>query len=104
MRPVPSGGVTMIRVLIERRLAEGVEEDLQRAMREMRREAIHVPGYLSGETLRSVSDPNRYVIISSWRSLADWEAWSKSEPRQRIEERIGPLLAEPERLMVFEPV
>jgi heme-degrading monooxygenase HmoA len=94
----------MIRVLIERRLLEGVEEDLQKAMREMRREAIHVPGYLSGETLRSVADPNRYVIISSWRSLADWEAWSKSETRQRIEERIGPLLTEPERVTVFEPV
>jgi heme-degrading monooxygenase HmoA len=94
----------MIRVLIERRLAEGVEEDLQRAMREMRREAIHVPGYLSGETLRSISDPNRYVIISSWRSQADWEAWSRSETRRRIEEHIAPLLAEPEQVMVFEPV
>lgn len=94
----------MIRVLIERRLAEGVEEDLQRAMREMRREAIHVPGYLSGETLRSIADPNRYVIISSWRSKQEWEAWSRSETRKRIEARIAPLLAEPERLMVFEPV
>lgn len=94
----------MIRVLIERRLGEGLEDELQRAMREMRREAIHVRGYLSGETLRSLTDPNRYVIVSTWRSLAEWEAWSRSEARQRIEGRIGPLLAEPERVTVFEPV
>jgi heme-degrading monooxygenase HmoA len=93
----------MIRVLIERRLKEGVEENLQRVMRELRREAIHCPGYVSGETLRHVSDPSRYVIISTWRSRVDWETWMKSETRQKIEKQIGPFLIGTEAITVLEP-
>ncbi len=94
----------MIRVLIERRLKEGVEKALQQTMREMRREAIHRTGYVSGETLRHASDPSRYVVISNWRSRADWEAWVNSEARRKIEARIAPLLIGAETIVVLEPV
>lgn len=92
----------MIRVLIERRLVEGAEEKLQKAMREIRREAIHTPGYVSGESLRDVSNPRLYVTLSTWRSHEEWEMWRKSELRERFEEKIAPLLTEPERVTVLE--
>ena len=94
----------MIRVLIERRLKEGVEEKLQAHMRELRREAIHRPGYVSGETLRDVDDDRHFVILSSWRSQAEWRSWAASQQRRDIEAVIGALLAEPEKVTVFEVV
>lgn len=94
----------MIRVLIERTLAAGAEEQLQEAMRQIRREAIHRPGYLSGETLRDVSNPRHYVILSTWRSREEWEAWKSSETRRAVEDKIAPMLEGPERITIFEPV
>ncbi len=94
----------MIRVLIERRVAEGMVEVYQLAVREVRREATQQPGYISGETLRDAADPCRYVIISTWKDEADWERWAGSDARRRLLARIAPLLEEPERVSVLLPV
>jgi heme-degrading monooxygenase HmoA len=93
----------MVRVLIERWLRPGVEEQVVAALREMRRDAVHAAGYISGETLRDVADPAHYVIVSTWRSRADWDAWAACEARDRARSRIVPLLAKPERVAILEP-
>lgn len=92
----------MIRVLIERKLAEGAEEKLQEAMRHIRREAIHYPGYVSGESLRDVHDPHHFVILSTWRSREEWEMWKASDLRRQMEEEITPFLRGPEKITVLE--
>ena len=93
----------MVRVLIERWLLPSVEEEVVAALREMRRDAVHAPGYISGETLRDMADPTHYVIVSTWRSRADWDRWAECEARQRVRSRIAPLLAKPERVAILEP-
>lgn len=92
----------MVRVLIERWLRPGVEQELLAALREMRRDAVHAAGYVSGETLRDAADPAHYVIVSTWRSRADWDRWAVCEARQRVRSEIAPLLASPERVVVLE--
>ncbi|MGD9765744.1 MAG: antibiotic biosynthesis monooxygenase [Candidatus Binatia bacterium] len=94
----------MIRVLIERRLAAGQREALQRAMRELRLEAIHRDGYIGGETYIDGADPNHYLTLSTWRSRDAWESWAASEPRRAAEALIAPMLAVPETVTVLEPV
>ena len=34
-----------------------------------------VPGLLGNELLRSRDDPTDYIVVSSWRDLAAFEAW-----------------------------
>ena len=94
----------MIRVIIERWLAEGGETGLERTMRDLRREAIHMPGYVMGESLRDVADPQHFVILSTWRTREEWEAWAASGMRQEIEDQIRLLLTEPEKIIVCAPV
>jgi heme-degrading monooxygenase HmoA len=94
----------MIRVVIERWLAEGGYEAIEKIMRDLRREAIHSPGYVTGETLRDVADPHHFVILSTWRTREEWETWAASEMRQEIEGQIRLLLSEPEKITVCEPV
>jgi heme-degrading monooxygenase HmoA len=91
-------------VLIERWLVEENYEAIQRTLRGLRREAIHRTGYVSGETLRDTADARHFVAVSSWRTREEWEQWAASDSRRRIEEQIAPLLAEPEKITVFEPV
>ena len=93
----------MIRVLIERWIRAGIEQELLAALRDMRRDAIHAPGYVSGETLRDLVDPGHSVIISTWRARADWDRWAESEARRRALERIAPMLAKPEQVSVLAP-
>jgi heme-degrading monooxygenase HmoA len=93
----------MIRVLIERWMQPGVRKELLAALRDLRRDAIHEPGYVSGETLRDLEDPEHSVIISTWRTRADWDRWAESDARRRVRERIAPMLAEPEHVSVLEP-
>ena len=94
----------MIRVLIERLFAEGMHEELRRAEMEARQQAMQVPGYISGETLRDLDNPQRNVVISTWRSAGDWEAWQASEARKRILDILSPILVEPEKITVLEPL
>jgi heme-degrading monooxygenase HmoA len=93
----------MIRVVIERWLAEAGSEAIEKIMRDLRREAIHSAGYVTGETLRDTADPNHFLIISTWRSQEEWEAWAASGARRQIEGQIRLLLAEPEKILVYEP-
>ncbi len=94
----------MIRVLIERRLRPGTTTEFHQVMRDMFRQAIPTPGYVSGETWRDVSDPHRYVVFSTWLSREHWESWAVSEDRRRIRARIEPLLHQPEQVLVLEPL
>jgi heme-degrading monooxygenase HmoA len=94
----------MIRVVIERWLVEAGDAAIEKIMRDLRREAIHSSGYVTGETLRDVADPHHFVILSTWRSRKEWETWAASEKRQEIEDQIRLLLTEPEKITVCEPV
>jgi heme-degrading monooxygenase HmoA len=94
----------MIRVLIERWLKPGAEEAFDREMRALRREAVHRPGYVSGETMRDADAPRHVLVLSTWRSRDDWETWRASSARAAIDARIAPCLAEPERFIVLELV
>jgi quinol monooxygenase YgiN len=94
----------MVRVLIERRISEGMAGDFQRALRQMRFEAVQRPGYVSGESWRDAANPFHFVVISTWTSREAWDAWASSESRKRTMAAIGPMLDGPEDITVLEPV
>ena len=94
----------MIRVVIERKLSQEGDEEIQQAMRDLRREAIHQPGYVSGETLRDTANPHHFLIISTWRTREEWETWANSVRRREIEDQIGKMLTESERVTICELV
>lgn len=101
---VVNGVTIMIRVFIERHFVEGMQEELERVVREVIQEAVHAPGYLSGEILRNLENPNHFVVISNWRSRRHWEKWLDSDQRRRVMSYVTPMLMEPERITVMEPV
>ncbi len=94
----------MIRVLIERRFLEGMQQELERVVTDVIHAAVRAPGYLSGEILRDTKDRNHYVVVSSWRSVENWEAWLVSPERQLVMGHVNPMLIEPERILVMETV
>jgi heme-degrading monooxygenase HmoA len=91
----------MIKVIVERRTIPGHTLELNDLLTELRSRAMRAKGYISGETLRSIDDPDRYVVISTWMSLADWEAWASSEARKTIQDKIDGLLRTPSTHRVY---
>ena len=90
-----------IRVLIEREIEPGQEVKLLYSLTQMRSKAVQAKGYISGETLRSLDDANRFLVISTWSSTEDWKAWEKSPDRKKLHEEMRSILRSPERAVVF---
>ena len=50
-----------------------------RLLSELRSLATIQSGYVSGETLVSMDNPNKVVVVSTWLSRKRWDAWFGSE-------------------------
>jgi heme-degrading monooxygenase HmoA len=68
---------------------------------ELRSRAMKLKGYISGETLRDVDDPNTSIVIATWDSLEDWKAWEDNKERKEVQAKIDALLRAPARHRVF---
>ncbi|WP_252109767.1 MULTISPECIES: antibiotic biosynthesis monooxygenase family protein [unclassified Halomonas] len=92
----------MVKVIIERRIMPGLEQEYEQAAREAMRVSLGVSGFVSGETLVKIGQPDRRLMITKWRDLRAWKEWHQSEARARAMEQILPLLTEDETVQVFE--
>lgn len=91
----------MVKVMLERTIKGKNVSQIVRLLRQMRVLATQQPGYISGETLHAVDDPNHYLVISTWESLENWQAWLQSPDRQKIQAEIDSYLESPTETRVF---
>ena len=92
----------MIRVLIERHVAEELADHYDKAARETLRQAMNAHGFITGEALRNAHDPNHRVVIATYRTLQDWQRWASSHERAEMMATITPMLESEEKVSVFE--
>ena len=81
-----------VKVLIKRSVPDSKAREIIPLFRRMRALAMNQPGYISGETLRNLDDPEEFVVISNWQSSEEWDRWLKSPERQEIQGQIDTLL------------
>ena len=90
-----------VRVIIERYVEPGQEARVRLLMTQARTKATNAKGYISGETLRAMDDPNKFIVLSNWNSVQDWEAWVKNPERVRLQKELAPLLMGNEKCTVY---
>jgi heme-degrading monooxygenase HmoA len=90
-----------VKILIERKVKLAREKELNTAVRELRSKAIHAQGYISGETLCSIEDPSVHLVISTWKSLEDWNRWADSPERKAFQQKIDAMLEEPTKITPY---
>ena len=66
------------------------------------RDLYYTMPYIEGESLRDPHNLRHNVVISSWRSLPDWDRWVSSPIRERVLAMISPMLEEPEKITVLQ--
>ncbi|MEE4264176.1 MAG: antibiotic biosynthesis monooxygenase family protein [Desulfobacteraceae bacterium] len=81
-----------VKVLIKRKISQDQARALIPLVRQMRASAATQEGYITGETLRSLDNPEEFLVISTWQSSDDWKNWLKSEDRNRVQDKIDDLL------------
>lgn len=91
----------MIRVLIERHIAESLESAYEERSRRILQGAVAAQGFVSGETLADTRDPNHRITLANWRSEADWDRWYHSEERQQLLNDVKPMMDLDEKITIL---
>jgi len=92
----------MIRVLIERHIAETLEAAYEQRARRVLQQAVATPGFISGETLVDNQDPNHRITLANWRSEADWSRWYHSQERRELMSELVPMMDKDEVITILE--
>nr|WP_067289632.1 antibiotic biosynthesis monooxygenase [Marinobacterium profundum] len=92
----------MIRVLIERHIADDLASYYEQAARATLTEAMQAHGFISGEALHDIQNPNHRVVLATYRSIQDWQRWARSAERQEAMAVINPMLISDEKITLLE--
>jgi heme-degrading monooxygenase HmoA len=93
-----------VQVIIKRKWQVDNPEELLPLLTELRSFAKEQPGYISGETLRSLDDPDDYMVVSKWETADDWKKWLQSKKRRDLQGRVDSLIGERTFYEIFESV
>ncbi len=64
--------------------------------------ATQQEGYISGETLRRLDNPEEFLVISNWQSLEDWQKWLSNRQRKELQSRIDTVLGRETTYEVYQ--
>lgn len=90
-----------IKIIIARKVTKDKEAELLPLLIQMRALATAQPGYISGETLRNVENSEDTLVISTWQSVDNWNAWLASKQRAVIQEKIDTLLGQKTEYSIY---
>jgi len=90
-----------VKIIIRRIVPEGKTKLLTPLLRKLRALAMNHAGYISGETMRCVNDPQEFLVVSSWESEKEWETWLHHSQRAEIQEQIDVLIGQKTEYRIY---
>jgi heme-degrading monooxygenase HmoA len=94
----------MMTVITRATLREGTEPEWDAAMRERLETARGKSGWIGGQLLIPLERLNERVIVGTWETRADWEAWHSDETFRATRERMEGLEERPSETTWHEVV
>jgi heme-degrading monooxygenase HmoA len=91
-----------VRIFIKRNVPAGKVSELSVLLKRMRSVTLMQPGYISGQTLKRLDKADECMVISTWRSIEDWNDWIKNEKRIAIQGEIDRLLGSETEYEIYE--
>jgi len=92
----------MIRVIIERFIAESLEANYEETAKDTLQKAIKAPGFISGESLKAIDNPRHRFILCNWRSLHDWQQWEQSTERKDMMSKLNLMFEKEEKFTILK--
>jgi heme-degrading monooxygenase HmoA len=89
----------MMTIVTEITIEPGQETAWDEAYRERLDDAPNQEGWISTQLLIPLDAPNKRLVVGTWRTRADWEAWHTTDTFERTRERLNAVkqTADPER-------
>jgi len=81
-----------VKIFIKRNVQETDMGKLTVLLKQLRALTLEQPGYISGETLTRIDKKDECMVISTWRSVEDWNNWVNNPKRNEIQSEIDKLL------------
>jgi heme-degrading monooxygenase HmoA len=94
----------MMTVITTMKLQPGAAPDCDGMIHERFQSAHGRPGWISGQLLTPVDLPDTRVIVGTWRSREDWEAWHDDPAFLENRNALERLQAEPNVTAWYEVV
>jgi heme-degrading monooxygenase HmoA len=91
-----------VKIFIKRKVSANDILELTVLLKKLRALTLSQSGYIYGETLRRIDSGDDCLVISTWRSLDDWNSWLHDERRIEIQDKIDQLLGEKTEYSVYE--
>jgi heme-degrading monooxygenase HmoA len=91
-----------VKIFISRKVAPDNVLELTTLLKKLRSLTLNQSGYIYGETLKRVDKQDECLVISTWRSLEDWNAWLNNEERRQIQGEIDKLLGSATDYAIYE--
>ncbi len=81
-----------VKIIIQRKVKDENVVELTTLLKKLRSLTLEQSGYVSGETLSRIDNTEETMVISTWRSLEDWNSWVNNPKRTEIQSEIDKLL------------
>lgn len=91
-----------VKIFIKRLVPESSIPELTILLKRLRSTTLMQPGYISGQTLKRLDKVNECMVISSWRSVEDWNNWVKNSKRIAIQDEVDQLLGQQTEYSIYE--
>jgi heme-degrading monooxygenase HmoA len=85
----------MMTIVTHVTLKEGAEPEWDAAMKERLEAARGRPGWVGGQLLMPLDKLNKRLIVGTWQTRADWEAWHSDPAFEATRKRLEGLEAAP---------
>jgi len=82
----------VVKIFIKRSVQSNNIADLTMLLKRLRALTLEQPGYISGETLNRIDKKDECMVVSTWRSVEDWNAWVNNPKRIEIQTQIDRML------------
>ena len=83
-----------VKIFIKRKVQDENVSELTVLLKKLRTLTLEQKGYISGETLNRIDKKDECMVISSWRSVEDWNRWVNDPKRSEVQSRIDDILGE----------
>ena len=90
-----------VKIIIVRYVPKEKAPDLRPLLLQMRSLANAQAGYISGETLVNYDDPTEHLVISTWKTLDDWNRWLGDERRRELQAKVDRVTGSQTRYSIY---
>ncbi len=83
-----------VKIFIKRKVQDDNVLELTVLLKKLRALTLDQEGYISGETLGRIDKKDECMVISTWRSVEDWNRWVNDPKRIEVQRKIDEILGE----------